>query len=216
MGQAISVVRDTVEHQNEAVKSQLEERLNFLQTTTSDKMKVKLQEMLHGSEADLQIHGGTVIEQHIRVKIDVSSDEAQLGSAIDELFEGDFKGGIKNVAKIALQTILGNGAIGECEQQDFEVLWTNKSLVRVDFYCWRYNFSSKGVITDVENVFAYVVVKRVIDWHKVDPQVVTYCLSKMKTDSRDVMKEIDEVTEIITKLRKASFPFIEGGSGSKD
>ena len=129
MGQAISVVRDTVEHENEAVKSQLEERLNFLQTTTSDKMKVKLQEMLHGSEADLQIHGGTVIEQHIRVKIDVSSDEAQLGGAIDELFEGDFKGGIKNVAKIALQTILGNGAIGECEQQDFEVLWTNKSLV---------------------------------------------------------------------------------------
>ena len=53
MGQAISVVRDTVEHHNEAVKSQLEERLNFLKTTTSDKMKVKLQEVLHGSEADL-------------------------------------------------------------------------------------------------------------------------------------------------------------------
>ena len=150
------------------------------------------------------------------MKIDVSSDETQLGSAIDELFEGDFKGGIKNVAKIALQTILGNGAIGECEQQDFEVLWTNKSLVRVDFYCWDYNFSSKRVITDVENVFAYVVVKRVIDWHKVDPQVVTYCLSKMKTDSYDVMKEIDDVTEIITKLRNASFPPIEGGSGSRD
>ena len=211
MGQAISVIKDTVKHENDQVKTELEERLNFLQTTTTDKMKVKLQEMLHGSDADLQIHGGTVVEQHIRVKIDASSDETQLESAIDDLFGGDFLGGIKNIAKVAVQTVLGNGAIGECEQQDFEVLWINGSLVRVDFYCWRYNFSSRGVITDVENVFAYVVVKRVIDWNKVDPQVVTYCLSKMKRDSDDVMKEIDDVTKIIKKLRSASFA-IEGGS----
>ena len=205
MGQSISVIKDTVDHKNDKDKAELEERLNFLQTTTTDKMKVKLQEMLHASVADLQIHGGTVVEYHIRVKIDATSDETQLESAIDDLFEGDFLGGIKKLAKskVAVQRILGNGAIGECEQQDFEVLWTNGSLVRVDFYCWRYNFSSRGVITDVENVFAYVVVKRVIDWNKVDRQVVTYCLYKMKRDSADVMKEIDDVTEVIKKLRSA-------------
>ena len=203
MGQAISVIKDTVKHESDKDKAELEERLNFLQTTTTDKMKVKLQEMLHGSDADLQIHGGTVVEYRIRVKIDATSDETQLESAIDDLFEGDYLGGIKNLAKskVAVQTILGNGAVGECEQQDFEVLWTNRSLVRVDFYCWRYNFSSRGVITDVENVFAYVVVKRVIDWNKVDPEVVTNCLSKMKRDSDDVMKEINNVTEVIKKLR---------------
>ena len=160
----------------------------------------------------VEIHGGTVVEQHIRVKIDASSDETQLESALDDLFGGDFSGVIKNIAKAAVQTVLGNAAIGECEQQDFAVLWITASLVRVDFYFWRYNFSSRGVITDVKNVFAYVVVKRVIDWNKVDPQVVTYCLSKMKKDSDDVMKEVDDVTKIIKKLRSASFAIEEGSN----
>ena len=85
------------------------------------------------------------------------------------------------------------------------MLWTNKSLLRVDFYCWRYNFSSKGVITDVENVFAYVVVKRVIDWNKVDPQVVTLYFQETK--------EIDDVTKVIKMLRNSSLE-IDGASGS--
>ena len=211
MGKSMSAIRE----EKREKKDELEERLNFLEATTTDKMKVKLQEILHGSDNDLQIHGGTVVEQHIRVKIDASSDEKELESAIDELFEGDFKGGIKNIAKQGLQSILGNATIGECEQQDFEVLWAQKSLLRVDFYCWRYNFSSKGVITDVENVFAYVVVKRVIDWNKVDPQVVTYCISKMKKSADDVMKEIDDVAKVIKTLRNSSLE-IQAGSGSNE
>ena len=113
MGKSMSAIKEAKHEQN----VELEERLNFLETTTTEKMKVKLQQMLHGSDNDLQIHGGTVVEQHIRVKIDASSDEKELESAIDELFRGDFIGGIKNIAKQGLQSILGNTAVGECEQQ---------------------------------------------------------------------------------------------------
>ena len=42
MGQAISVIKDTVKHESDKDKAELEERLNFLQTTTKDKMKMKV------------------------------------------------------------------------------------------------------------------------------------------------------------------------------
>lgn len=103
-----------------------------------------------------------------------------------------------------MQSILGNGAIGQCEQQDFELLWIYHSLVRVDFYCWRYNFSAKGLIGEVENVFAYIVIKRVLDWKLVDPPVITYCISKLEMKTKEVEQEIDDVTELIGKIKSAA------------
>ena len=58
-----------------------------------------------------------------------------------------------------VESILGNGAVGEVEEQDYEIVWYNNTLVRIDFYLRRYNFSSSGVIKDVESVLAYYCVK---------------------------------------------------------
>ena len=104
----------------------------------------------------------------------------------------------------ATEFILGNGAVGEVEEQDYEIVWYNNELVRIDFYLWRYNFSSNGVIQDVENVIAYYAVKRVIDWDKVDPQVVTYCVSNLGLDKDEILSEIDTAVEICDKIRSSS------------
>lgn len=181
MGQSVSALKDAAEKENKQVKAEVSEQLKFLETAAETRALLKLQELLHGSEGDLQIHGGTVVEQHTRVKIDVSKDESQLEEAIDDLFGRNLFAGTKNIIKLSAQTILGNGAIGECEQKDFELLWIFHSLVRVDFYYWRYNFSANGAIGEVENVFAYVVVKRVFDWRKIAKisLVFKYCLCRM-------------------------------------
>ena len=137
--------------------------------------------MLHGNESDLQIRGGTVVQQHTKVSIDVSEDSSELETAIDDIFGGSFFKGIARIAKTTLSSILGNGSIGQCEQQDFVILWGCNSLMRVDFYCWRYNFSTDGAIAGRQNVFAYAVLKRVLDWNQTDPQVVAYSLSNVWT-----------------------------------
>lgn len=167
-------------------------------------MEVKRNEILAGSDNDLKIHGGTDVEEHMKVRINASTDESQLTDAIGDIFSGDVLGGLKKVIVAATESILGNGAVGEVEEQDYEVVWYNNALVRIDFYLWRYNFSSKGVITDVENVLAYYAVKRVLDWDKVDPQVVTYCISNLGLNKDDILAEIDTAVEIRDKIRSSS------------
>ena len=204
MGQSTSQIRDAAEAENEKVKAELEERLSFLHKSAVNHLEVKRNEILAGSDNDLKIHGGTDVEEHMKVRINASTDESQLTDAIGDIFSGDVLGGLKKVIVAATESILGNGAVGEVEEQDYEVVWYNNALVRIDFYLWRYNFSSKGVITDVENVLAYYAVKRVLDWDKVDPQVVTYCISNLGLNKDDILAEIDTAVEIRDKIRSSS------------
>ena len=104
----------------------------------------------------------------------------------------------------ATESILGNGAVGEVEEQDYEIVWYNNTLVRINFYLWHYNFSRSGVIKDVESVLAYYCVKRVVDWDKVDPQVVTYCISNLGLDKEEILNEIDTAVAICDKIRSSS------------
>ena len=209
MGSSISIVTQTVREEakraNREVKAELDEQLKFLEIAAEGRLKAKLPELLHGNESDLQIHGGTVVEQHNKISIDVSQDERELEAAIDDMFGGGFFKGIERLAKTALKSILGNGSIGQSEQQDFIILWAYNSLMRVDFYCWRYNFSAGGAIAERQNVFAYAVVKRVLDWNKVDPQVVAYSLSNAENlKGEELMKEIDQAVCVLKKIKSAS------------
>ena len=144
------------------------------------------------------------MEEHMKIKLNASSDESQLTDAIGDIFSGDVLDGLKKVVVAATVSILVNGAAGEVEEQDYEIVWYNNALVRIDFYLWRYNFSSKEVIQDVENILAYYAVKRILDWDKVDPQVVTYCISNLGLDKDDILTEIDTAVEIRDKIRSSS------------
>ena len=204
MGQTASEIRNAAESQNATEKAELEERLSFLHKAALSHLEVKKSEILAGSENDLKIHGGTDVEEHMKIRLNASSDESQLTDAIGDIFSGHVLTGLKKVVVAATESILGNGAVGEVEEQDYEIVWYNNALVRIDFYLWRYNFSSKGVIKDIENVLAYYTVKRVLDWDKVDPQVVTYCISNLGLDKDEILSEIDTAVEIRDKIRSSS------------
>ena len=204
MGQSASQIRNAAESENAKVKAELEERLSFLHKAALSHLEVKKNEILAGSDNDLKIHGGTDVEEYMKIRLNVSTNEKQLTDAIGDIFSGKILEGIKKVVVDATESILGNGATGEVEEQDYEIVWYNNALVRIDFYLWRYNFSSKGVIQDVENVLAYYAVKRVLDWDKVDPQVVTYCMSNLGLEKDEILKEIDTAVQIRDKIRSGS------------
>ena len=126
---------------------------------------LKCNSLLQRSVAD-GIKYGAVVEKLTRVKCNVSDDQRELQEAVDDLFGTGFFWSLKERSKTMLcsQQILFDNSPGECKQQDFHILWWCSSLMRVDFYCWRYNFtSSKAVIPGVENLFSYAVIKRIVN-----------------------------------------------------
>ena len=204
MGQSAAAIRDAAKTENETVKAELEERLSFLHKSALNHLEVKKNEIMSGSDNDLKIHGGTDVEEHMKIRLNVSTDESEIVEAIGDIFSGEILEGLKKVVIAGVESILGNGAVGEVEEQDYEIVWYNNALVRIDFYLWRYNFSSNGVIKDVESVMAYYCAKRVVDWDKVDPQVVTYCISNLGLDKEEILSEIDTAVAIRDKIRSNS------------
>jgi len=204
MGKSASRMKQDALAESEKERAELEERLSFLHKAAISHLAVKKNEILAGSENDLKLHGGTDVEEHMQVRLNASEDDELLTEAIEDIFSGSILKGLKKVVIGATQSILGNEAVGEVEEEDYAIVWYNNALVRIDFYMWRYNFSSDGVIKQVENVLAYYAVKRVLDWEKVDPQVVTYCISNLGLDKDDILSEIDTAVEIRDKIRSSS------------
>ena len=94
--------------------------------------------------------------------MDASSKPEQVESAIGNFFDGDLAGGAKELILTGVDELLGNFSIGENEAEDMLILWESNSLLRVDVYYWKWNFSMKGVVDVAQNVFAMYCVKRVM------------------------------------------------------
>ena len=150
-------------HEDDERVAQLRERLTFLQTMAETTLDGKTNEILHGQEGDLKIHGGTIVEVHKRVEIKHEDSAKTLDEAVDATMEDGLRGvfsdrvksAIGGIVKRAIATFYSNDSIGEVKQEDMIVVWDNNALLRVDYFLWRYNFSSKKIVEHVDSVFAY-------------------------------------------------------------
>ena len=106
MGKSASIIKVAAYSEEEETKARLQEQLTFLEMAAEGRVKAKLPELLHGNESDLQIRGGTVVEQHTKVTMNVSENDTELQEAIDEMFGGGFFNGIKRRAKTALTAMV--------------------------------------------------------------------------------------------------------------
>ena len=59
------------------------------------------------------------------------------------------------------------------------IVWSDNALLRCDTYYYRWNFVSKSVINEIEGVTGCLLMKRVIDITKTDPQVLTWAITRM-------------------------------------
>ena len=83
------------------------------------------------------------------------------------------------------------------------ITWGDNALLRCDVYCYRWNFSSEGVIEKVDGAIGILLLQRVVDMTKADPQVLTWAISRQagaqgKEDEADAM--IDHATVMINKI----------------
>ncbi len=147
----------------------------------------------------VQIVGTRAIASYNEYRADITEGvDEQINFVIDSFFKGagGIKDGFRALIKVGLNTILGNQTIGQWEQQWFTVVPDNNALVRVDVKCWRWNFSSQGVISTTKNVFAFTIVKSVVDHRKLTLDELVYFLSE------SVGGDIEQVEAYIAQLKR--------------
>jgi hypothetical protein len=174
------------------------EQYSFLLKAAQAKMavyKAELDQMFLNPEAvgKVQIIGKRAFAYHEQYHVDLGSKSdvvSKIGTSIGNFIKGDSKNitdGILNIASIAVDAILGNVSIGECEDKQFFIIPQHNAIIRVDVKVWRYNFSSKGIISDLENIFCYVCCKSVVDHTALTDDEFTYMISEYVGDDPDIV-----------------------------
>lgn len=119
--------------------------------------------------------------------------------AIDMFFNcgNNVKQGFQKIVKVALEALIGNTAMGEHEEKMFFIYPENFAIVRVDVKCYKYCFSSSGVIAKTENVFCYIMAKSIVNYTKITIDELLYMVTEMIGSDN-----LDEVEEFVNQLKK--------------
>jgi len=139
--------------------------------------------------------------QDVSIVVGKSSTLAdQIDGIVDNLFSGKFVDAIKNAVKCGIDAMLKDSFTGsEKEHKDFIMTFENASLVRCDFYVYRYSFSSEnGLGKYCESVIAYWCRKTICSDQKSDPQVILYFLTQLVSRSQKVDNIVQELKDDVT------------------
>ena len=176
MGQVISNFIEESEKRNEA---QVVEPLQLLQKLVSAKLEAQAAKLEAEAFEDKSLPIVATVKkvETYLVKVE-TAPSADIKKSIEDIFQGEFLDGFQHLVTAAVNELLGNTLAGEKEFSSFQVVFANNSLLRIDFYIYKYDFSSEGLREKTQNAFCYVVQVGVLDLKKVDPQVVLYELDK--------------------------------------
>ena len=182
----------------------LKEQFGFLQKMAQakcDQFESELKSMFtNGGTAECEVVGKRAIAyyncQHVDIKVGC---DAAIKDAIDMFFNGEdeVKQGFQKLIKTALDTLIGNTAMGEHEEKMFFIYPENFAIVRVDVKCYKYCFSSSGIIANTENIFCYTMAKSIVDHTKVSIDELLYMVTEMIGSDK-----LDDVEKFVEQLKK--------------
>ncbi len=180
MGQSVSDLRKQATIPQAEKKQEFQERLQILERMIEQRLETQKIHILNGEKNDQEIDTGTIVSLHKMVYIKMAEGESEdMKKTIHQLFSGDFIGGLESIVELGAETVLGNDSMGEYETTDMFIVWNENALLRCDAYYYRWNFVSESVITETEGATGVLLVKRVIDLTKTDPQVLTWAITNM-------------------------------------
>ena len=209
----MSELREEAEKEQEEQKMKMTERLQILEKMIEGRLENQKNIMIAGERQDQEIHSGTIVDLYKQVNIKLSSKpSSDIGAAIHDFFSGNFLSGLEDLAGLAVNAVLGNESMGEYETSNMFIVWSNNALLRYDVYCYRWNFAAKGVIEDTEGVVGVLMIQRVVDLTKTDPQVLTWAISrqasilgdesKAKTMIADALSMLEDVMKFQAQVKK--------------
>ena len=200
---------------DDELKQEFEERLQILERMADFRLENEMTKILSGERIDQDIDTGTIVsmQKMVFIKTEIGQSEV-VKDVIHQLFSSDRTGGLESVVELSAETVLGNDSAGEYESSDMFIIWSDNALLRCDTYYYRWNFVSKSVIKEVEGVTGCLLMKRVIDITKINPQVLTWAITRMANrlnDHRnneleekpeDIINHALEVLQNVVKVQK--------------
>lgn len=173
-----------LEDKDEKTKQQLELLLVAAKSKLAEyEMAIKESFINPDSVNKIEVVGKRAIEWEQQYRVNTSSgvDEAVEG-IINDFFTGtedSVKNGFKNMIMIAIKTILGDARAGESEVRKFLIVPEYNAFIKVDVRFWRYNFTSTGIVSDVQDAMCFVMCKSVIDHTTLSIDELIFFVSKM-------------------------------------
>ncbi|XP_031557024.1 uncharacterized protein LOC116293699 [Actinia tenebrosa] len=212
MGQVISSVLADSESKHE---EKTIEELQILQKLAAAKLEAKAIKLAKDAFEDECLPIVAVVDKVERYAVKAESAPAKkVQECIGDIFQGHFLEGLKKSVCTAMDELLGNTSAGEQEIFETHVVFANNTLLRVDYYCYKYEFGSHGLRDKFRNAFSYVVQIGVLDNLRVDPQVALYELGKSIGSGDEIRKASETLEEdanllehlyhVINRLRKAA------------
>ena len=205
MGQSVSYIRDEAKRANEDTRRKMEERLQILEKMVQGNLEKQQHHIIAGERGDQEIHSGTVVQAFKQVNVVMSEKgSTDLENAIDDFFQGSYMSGFSKLVAMSVKAVLGNSSMGEYQSSSMLIVWTDNALLRCDTYCYRWNFSSAGVIEQVEGAVGVLMIQRVIDVSRTDPQVLSWAITRQVRACADERDEVEMIEKAMSVLKKVA------------
>ena len=174
MGSSLSDIQHRHEPEDER------ENMTMMETLLGNKLEaIQFRLEQKGSQVTAHLPLVAVVERVQRMSITITHAAAgEVSRVVDDTFGKGFLEGIKSLVNAGLRKLLENASPGEKEDSGFCVVYSNNSLLRVDYYMYKYDLTSTGVVKEMSNGFLYFAQIGVLDLEKVNPQVLLYELTK--------------------------------------
>ena len=179
MGQTISSFTKGTEHSENDNKEETIEQLQLIQQMLATKIETETKKMRVAAIEDKRFPVATVVgtlEKHLIAT--ERATVAEIEKCLTEAFRAEFVDGLIKMALADVNELLDNTSEGEAETIASHVVVANNSVLRVDYYLYKYTFCSKGLRDKFKNTVCYAVQLGVLDLEKADLELVIQGLEK--------------------------------------
>lgn len=196
---------------DQSQEQQTREQLDFLLVAAKAKLNVFQSEIddiyrFPEKQQGIQVVGARAVASYREYRADVSQGvDSKVSELIDKFFSGTeegIKNGFIDVIKVGLNTILGNESAGEQEQHFFCVVPNGLVITRMDVKCWRYNYTSTGVIGKIKNAFCFYTSLATVNLKSLTPEEIVFFYQQL------IGPDIDKIKAFLEKLNEL-YHFLE-------
>lgn len=174
-----SSITHAMEEQQQEHDDRTLEELQTLEKMMINKIAAESSQMKDDALQDKSLPIVAIVDTSEKYSVKVENvPPEQIHDTVDAILGGNFIEGLEKLLSIALNELVGDTSAGEKFKKDFHVVFSNNSLLRVDFMLYKYDFSSEGIVEKIQNGFCYYAQIGVLDLKKVSPQVLLYELTR--------------------------------------
>ena len=183
MGQTISSYLKGMGELENNSKDETIEQLRLIQQKLVTMIKTETNKMGVAATEDKRFPVKAVVrtlERQLIATERISLQEIKM--CVSQVCRPEFLDGLIMTVWEDVNELLQNTAEGEAERMASHVVVANSSVLRFDYYLYKYNFSSKGLRDKVKNAVCYAVQVGILDLERADLDVIKQELKKYVTN----------------------------------